>query len=82
MLATNYTSLRKNMKGYFDQVVDEFEPLLVTRKNDGNVVVLSQESYNNLLENMHLLGDKANYDWLMESKVQLENGHASERKLL
>ena len=34
-----------------------------------------------MLENMHLLGNKANYDWLMESKAQLEQGNASVHSL-
>ena len=26
----------------------------------------SEESYNNLMENIHVMGNKANYDWLMD----------------
>ena len=33
--------------------------------------------YSNFLENLHIMGNKANYDWLMESKAQLESGHIS-----
>lgn len=29
---------------------------------------------NKLMENTHVQGNKANYDWLMESKAQLEAG--------
>ena len=75
MLAVNYTSLRKNMKSYFDKVVNEYETMVVTRKNNENVVVLSEDTYNNLMENIHVLGNKENYDWLMESKKQLEEGN-------
>lgn len=83
MLATNYTGLRSNMKSYFDQVVEDGETLVVTRKGAGaNVVVMSQDAYNNMIENLHLMGSKANREWLLESKAQLEEGHASERELL
>ena len=75
MLAVNYTSLRKNMKSYFDKVVNEYETMVVTRKNNENVVVLSEDTYNNLMENIHVLGNKENYDWLTESKKQLEEGN-------
>ena len=44
--------------------------------------MISEETYNNMLENMHLLGNEANYRWLMESKRQLENGQAKVRKLI
>ena len=36
--------------------------------------MISEEAYNNLMENVHVMGNKANYDWLMESKAQLEKG--------
>lgn len=82
MLAVNYTSLRDNMKNYMDKVTDDYETMIVTRKNNKNVVMLSEESYNNLMENIHVMGNKANYDWLMESKVQLEKGNISTHNLV
>lgn len=74
MLAVNYTTLRENMKTYMDKVTDDYETMIVTRKDNKNVVMLSEESYNNLMENIYVLGNKNNYDWLMESKAQLEHG--------
>ena len=81
MLAVNYSNLRDNMKNYMDQVTDDYETMIVTRKNNRNVVILSEESYNNLMENAQILGTKANYDWLMESKAQLEKGKSSVHNL-
>lgn len=82
MLAVNYSALRENMKSCFDQVVDEAETLVVTRKGGANVVVMSQDQYNNLLENVHLMSSRENREWLLESKAQLEAGRACERELL
>ena len=82
MLAVNYTTLRDNMKSYMDQVTDDYETLIVTRKNNKNVVMMSEEAYNNLMENIHVMGNKTNYDWLMESKEQLENGNFSSHTLI
>ena len=81
MLAVNYTNLRDNMKTYMDKVTDDYETIIVTRKDNKNVVMLSEETYNNLMENVYVMGNKANYDWLMESKAQLENGNFSVKKL-
>lgn len=81
MLAVNYTTLRDNMKSYMDKVTDDYETMIVTRKDNKNVVMISEESYNNLMENIHVLGNKANYDWLMESKTQLESGKFSTHTL-
>lgn len=75
MLAVNYTNLRENMKAYMDKVTDDYETMIVTRKDNKNVVMISEEAYNNLIENVHVMGNKANYDWLMESKTQLEKGN-------
>ena len=33
------------------------------------------------MENVHVMGNKANYDWLMESKEQLETGNFSVHSL-
>ena len=64
-----------------DRVTDDYETLIVTRKDNKNVVMLSEESYNNLMENIYVMGNKANYDWLMESKAQLERGNISVQNL-
>lgn len=82
MLVVNYTTLRENMKSYMDKVTDDYETMIVTRKDNKNVVMLSEESYNNLMENIHVMGNKANYDWLMESKAQLEKGTISTHNLV
>ncbi len=81
MLAVNYTTLRENMKRYMDRLTDDYETLIVTRKNNKNIVMMSEEAYNNLMENIYIMGNKENYNWLMESKKQLENGNVHLRKL-
>lgn len=82
MLAVNYTTLRDNMKMYMDKVTDDYETMIVTRKNNKNVVMISEESYNNLMENIYVMGNKENYDWLMKGKSQLENSQCSVRELV
>ena len=81
MLAINYTTLRENMKTYMDKVTDDYETMIITRKDNKNVVMLSEESYNNMIENIYVMGNKRNYDWLMESKKQLEKGMISAYEL-
>ena len=82
MLAVNYTNLRENMKAYMDKVTDDYETMIVTRKDNKNVVMLSEETYNNLIENAYIMGNKKNYDWLMESKAQLESGKFAVQNLV
>ena len=56
--------------------------MIVTRKNNKNIVMLSEETYNNLIENIYVMGNKENYDWLMESKEQLEKGYYYKREII
>ena len=81
MLAINYTNLRDNMKMYMDKITDDYETMIVTRKDNKNVVMISEESYNNLMENIYVMGNKENYDWLIKGKSQLENGQCSVHEL-
>ena len=82
MIALNYSQFRENMKTYMDNVCDDYETLTITRKDNRNVVVISEEAYNNLLENVYIMSNKANYDWLMESLKQLEEGRAERHELI
>ena len=67
---------------YLDKVTDDYETMIVTRKDNKNVVMISEESYNNLMENIYVMGNKENYDWLMKGKAQLENGQCSVHELV
>ena len=82
MVAVNYTQFRDHMKAHLDLVTDGFETMVITRKENKNVVVLAEDAYNTLLENIHVMGEKANYDWLMQSLKQLETGRVKPRDLI
>lgn len=82
MEATTFSDLRKNLKAYMDKTTDDDEAVIVTRKDNKNVVLISLDNYNNMLENMHVLGNKTNRDWLEESLKQYKAGQAEERKLM
>jgi antitoxin YefM len=71
MIATNYTALRNNLKDYCDKVCDTEEILVVTRKADRNVVLMSLERYN---EYERLLNNIEYLDMLAESNRQLRDG--------
>lgn len=48
MLAVNYSTIREKLKTYFDRVTDENETVIVTRKGEKNVVIVSLEEWNEL----------------------------------
>lgn len=83
MIAVNYSTLRADLKTYMDAASDDYETVVVTRKGEGrNVVIISEDTFNNLIENAYIRADSANYSWLIESKKQLEEGKVREVKEL
>lgn len=50
MLAVNYSTMRNNLKDYCDKASDQQETVIVTRKNEKNVVLMSLEKYNRLVK--------------------------------
>ncbi len=48
MLAVNYSTIRENLKSYCDMVTDNKETVIVTRKDEKNVVIISLEEWNAL----------------------------------
>nr|CRY97588.1 hypothetical protein [uncultured prokaryote] len=59
MLAVNYSTIRENLKSYCDKVTDNNETVIVTRKDEKNVVIISLEEWNALqraLRNAEYLG--------------------------
>ncbi len=50
MLAVNYSTIRNNLKSYCDQATDNNETVIVTRKNEKNIVIMSLEQYNSMMK--------------------------------
>ena len=48
MVAANYTAVRNNLKDYCDKASDENEIVLVTRKKEKNVVIMSLDRLNQI----------------------------------
>ena len=48
MLAVNYSTIRENLKSYCDKVTDDKETVIVTRKGEKNVVIISLDEWNKL----------------------------------
>lgn len=79
MLAVNYSTLRNNLKAYCDKATDESETVIVTRKNEKNVVIMSLEKYNNLRENLFLMQNRKNYQHILQGIEELEQGQTVTR---
>ena len=50
MLTVNYSTIRNNLKNYCDEVTDNGETVIVTSREEKNVVIISLEKYNQLIK--------------------------------
>ena len=73
MIAVNYTNVRANLKSYMDRAKNDFETIIITGK-DGNVVMLSEEEYNNMKENYFIMSNPEMVKRLDESIKQIIEG--------
>ena len=81
MKALSYTALRKTLAKTMEKVCDDHEPIIVTRKSEGAIVMLSLDDYESLEETAYLLRSPKNVKRLIESVVQLEEGKGLEKAL-
>ena len=81
MMAANYSTVRNNLKEYCDKVVDDCETLIITRKNEKNVVLLSLDEYNNMMENLHVWGGKTKSERLERAIADIEAGRVVEKTM-
>ena len=73
MIATNYSSVRKDLKKYCDKIIDNCETIIITRKNEKNVVLMSEDEYNNLMQNLYIMSNKKYCNKLLKRKEKAGN---------
>ena len=81
MKALSYTAVRSNLAKTMEKVCDDHEPVVITRKNEQAVVMLSLEDFESLEETSYLLRSPKNVKRLLSSIGQLENGEGIEKEL-
>lgn len=82
MKAVSYTAARQNLAKTMDQVCQDHSPIIITRKTNDSVVLMSLEDYTALQETAYLLRSPKNTSRLIESINQLEGGKGHERELV
>ena len=81
MKVINYTELRLNLKHWLNSVVDDVEEVIIKRKNQKDLVLISLEEYNALVETNYLLMGK-NREVLLESIEEVKSGSKEYQELV
>ena len=83
MRATSISDFRKNIATDVEAVVEDHEPLIVTRTGGKEaVVVVSLKEYESWKETLYLMSTPANAQELRDSIAELEAGKGVERALI
>ncbi|MBC2703605.1 YoeB-YefM toxin-antitoxin system antitoxin YefM [Desulfobacula sp.] len=82
MRAITYTSARNNLASTMKKVCDDHDPIIVTRKNNEAVILMSLEDYEALNETAYLLQSPKNAKRLIDSIKELNAGKGQKREIL
>lgn len=82
MDAISYTAARAKLASTMEQVCNDHAPVIITRKTQPSVVMMSLEDYQAMEETTYLLRSPENARQLLESIAELENGTGVERELI
>lgn len=74
MRVVNFSYARNNLKKLIEDVVDGEDFIVISRRDAPNAVLLSLDSFNSLMETVHLLKSPANAARLARSLAQMEQG--------
>jgi antitoxin YefM len=74
MRVVNFSYARNNLKKLIDDVVGDVDFTVISRRDAPDAVLLSLDSFNSLMETVHLLKSPANAAHLARSLAQMEQG--------
>lgn len=81
MKAITYTEAREKLASTIKSVCEDHAPVIVTKRRDTAVVIMSLDDYESLVETSYLLRSPKNAIRLFESIKELEEGKGKERAL-
>jgi antitoxin YefM len=82
MKVVTFSEARNKLKDILDQVVNDADYTIITRRDADDAVVMSLEYFNSLLETVYLLKSPANAAHLERSITQYKQGQVIEQHLL
>jgi antitoxin YefM len=82
MRVVSFTEARNGLKTVLDNVVNDADTTVITRRDSEDAVVMSLDYYNSLMETVYLLKSPANTAHLAKSISQYQNGEYTQRDLV
>ena len=82
MDAISYSTARANLAKTMDRVCDDHTALIITRKGEASVVMLSLDDFQALEETAYLLRNPANTRRLLTAVEQFASGQGVEQTLV
>ena len=81
MKVVNFSEARNQLKRVLDQVVNDADYTIISRRDADDAVVMSLDHFNGLMETVHLLKSPANATHLSKSIKQYREGKAKQHEL-
>ena len=81
MRVVNFSEARNGLKHVIDQVVDDADYTVIARRDAPDAVLMSLDTFNSLMETVHLLRSPANAAHLARSIEQYRQGNTAQREL-
>jgi antitoxin YefM len=82
MNVISYSDAIQRLKDVMDRVVENHEPVVISRQKAESVVMVSPADWQSIEETMHLLSSNANALRLKSSIDELNAGGGDERKFI
>lgn len=81
MRVVNFSEARGNLKTVIDQVIEDADYTVITRRDAPDAVLRSLDTLNSLMKTVHLLRSPANAAHLAQSMAQYREGQLEARGL-
>ncbi len=82
MRIINFSDARGSLRSVIDQVVEDADVTVISRRDAPDAVVMSFDHYSSLMETVHLLSSPANAAHLAKSIAQARSGRKQRRELI
>lgn len=83
MKAVAYSTFRKDLKNYMRKINDDADTILVTNTNPAdNVIVMSADDYDSLMETMRVYQNQYLRDKILNGMRQVKTGTTSHHNLI